>query len=256
MTGRMRDQLRRSAIARAARDLFRRSPRWLEFRREFVEFERLAKGNPRLPMRWRERYPCLDDRTKTTPFDAHYVYHTAWAARCVAAIRPACHVDISSSLYFCSLVSAFVPVKFYDYRPAALRLSGLVSAQADLTCLPFASASVASLSCMHVVEHVGLGRYGDPIDPDGDLKAIVELGRVLAPGGALLFVVPVGQPKIAFNAHRIYAYRQVCGYFSALRLRRFALITDDPSKGLIENAAESLADAQGYGCGCFWFEKP
>ena len=252
----MRSRLRRSGIARATYHMLRRSRRWLEFRREFGEFERLAKGDPRLRLRWSERYPCLDDRTKTTPFDAHYIYHTAWAARCVAAIRPAYHIDISSSLYFSVLVSAFVPVRFYDYRPAALALDGLVSAQADLMHLPFESGSVSSLSCMHVVEHVGLGRYGDPIDPRGDLKAIAELSRVLAPGGALLFVVPVGRPKIAFNAHRIYAYRQVCEAFAGLSLRQFALVTDHPEAGLIVDAAEALADAQDYGCGCFWFEKP
>jgi len=47
---------------------------------------------------------------------------------------------------------------------------------------------------MNVVEHVGLGRYGEPLDPEGDIKAMRELRRVLAPGGSLLFVVPVGRP--------------------------------------------------------------
>lgn len=236
--------------------MLRRARRWLEFRREFAEFQRRSKDDPRLRLRWSERQACLDDRTQATPFDAHYIYHTAWAARCVAEIRPPYHIDISSSLYFSTLVSAFVPVRFYDYRPAAVLLDGMVSAHADLMSLPFATASVSSLSCMHVVEHVGLGRYGDPIDPTGDLKAIAELGRVLAPGGALLFVVPVGRPKIAFNAHRIYAYRQVREYFAALRLKEFALIADDPEGGLVVNAPESVVDAQDYGCGCFWFERP
>jgi hypothetical protein len=59
---------------------------------------------------------------------------------------------------------------------------------------------------MHVIEHIGLGRYGEALDPDGDLKAIRELVRVLAAGGNLLVVVPVGRPRIQFNAHRIYDY--------------------------------------------------
>jgi len=252
----LRRRLRRSGIARGTYHLLRRGRRWLEFRREFVAFQRLAKDDPRLRLRWSERYACLDDKTEVTPFDAHYTYHTAWAARCVAAIQPAYHVDISSSLYFSTLVSAFVPVRFHDYRPAVISLDGLTSGQADLMRLPFPSESVASLSCMHVVEHVGLGRYGDPIDPGGDLKAMAELCRVLARGGALLFVVPVGRPKIAFNAHRIYAYRQVREYFAALRLRQFALVADDPAEGLIVDAPEHVVDAQEYGCGCFWFEKP
>jgi SAM-dependent methyltransferase len=110
---------------------------------------------------------------------------------------------------------------------------------------------------MHVVEHIGLGRYGDPLDPEGDLKAMAELQRVLAPGGSLYFVVPVGEPRVQFNAHRIYAYRQVIESFPALELRQFALVPDDAETGgLIEGAPPALADQQQYGCGCFWFVKP
>jgi hypothetical protein len=107
---------------------------------------------------------------------------------------------------------------------------------------------------MHVIEHVGLGRYGDPLDPEGDLKAIVELKRVLAFGGTLLFVVPVGKPKIMFNAHRIYSYRQIRKYFDDLELKDFTLVPESPENGgLIYNASEEMADAQIYGCGCFYF---
>jgi hypothetical protein len=109
---------------------------------------------------------------------------------------------------------------------------------------------------MHVVEHIGLGRYGDPLDSNGDLKAISELKRVLAVGGTLLFVVPVGQPKIMFNAHRIYSYEQIVSYFSELELTEFSLIPDASRKNvLIQCATKEMADAQTYGCGCFWFTR-
>src|SRR6266480_4445292 len=130
----------------------------------------LQKTANRFEMRFSDRRPCLDDRTTTTTFDRHYVFHTAWAARCLKTINPGFHVDISSSLFFSSIASAFVPINFYDFRPAELNLSQLQSRHADILHLPFADASVSSLSCMHVVEHIGLGRYGDPFDPDGDLK--------------------------------------------------------------------------------------
>jgi SAM-dependent methyltransferase len=226
----------------------------LAFRSEFKRFQQLsARSSPRFCLAWSERQLFLDDRTTGTPFDRHYIYHPAWAARVLARTRPALHVDIASTLHFCAIVSAFVPVTFYDYRPADLRLSDLSSEFADLLALPFPSGSVESLSCMHTVEHVGLGRYGDPIDPNGDLKAIAELKRVLAPGGSLLFVIPVGRPRILFNAHRIYAYDQIMSYFADLELREFALVPDHG--GLVENATEALANAQTYGCGCFWFKK-
>lgn len=224
------------------------------------DFRKLKASNvhtpPRFPLRWEDRYPCLDDRTGTTGLDFHYLYHPAWAARILANTRPERHTDISSSLHFCTLVSAFVPVRFYDYRPVTLNLENLSSREADLTALPFGDRSISSLSCMHVVEHVGLGRYGDTLDYDGDLKAISELKRVLAPGGNLLFVVPIGRPRIMFNAHRIYSYEQITSYFPELQMREFALVPD-PSYGQqwIAPATKEQADAQTYGCGCFWFVR-
>lgn len=230
---------------------------YIAFLDEYKNFKKMSGSSERFCIEWDDRYPCLNDKTEETGFDRHYVYHPAWAARILAQTKQECHVDISSSVHFCSLVSAFIPVKFYDYRPANLILSGLVCEAADLLALPFADGSIRSISCMHVVEHVGLGRYGDVLDPDGDLKAIAELKRVLAPGGLLLFVVPVGGiSRIMFNAHRIYRYDQIIDYFSDLKLTDFALIPDSPEDGgLVQNPSKELADAQNYGCGCFCFKK-
>jgi len=229
---------------------------YLQFAKEYWLFKMRQMGKDRFALNWHDRYPCLYDKTSKTEFDRHYVYHTAWGARILGQTLPKVHVDISSTLYFCALVSAFVPVKYYDYRPADLKLDNLTSESANLLSLPFTDESIQSLSCMHVVEHVGLGRYGDPLDPDADLKAVAELKRVLAPGGSLLFVVPVGKPKIAFNAHRIYSYDQVASFFSNLKLQEFTLIPDKPGDvGLIQHATKELTDMQTYACGCFWFKK-
>jgi hypothetical protein len=220
-----------------------------------TELER--KTNKRFKLEKDDFYPCLNDNTEFASFDRHYVYHPAWAARIVKEINPVKHVDISSSLYFCSMLSAFVPVEFYDYRPANLILNNLKSSSADLTKLPFANDSVESISCMHTVEHIGLGRYGDPLDYDGDLKAIIELKRVVAIGGNLLFVVPLGyQSIICFNAHRIYSKSQVLELFADMELIEFALIPEDENDGgLVVNPSEDLLRKQFYGCGCFWFKK-
>ncbi len=227
------------------------------YKEQFRTFLSQSGPEGRFALDWQERLPCLNDKTVTTAFDRHYVYHLAWAARILSQTRPESHVDISSSLFFSATVSAFLPVRFYDYRPAPLGLDGLSCDAADLLGLPFDDESVSSISCMHVVEHVGLGRYGDPLDPDGDLKAIAELKRVLAPGGDLLYVVPTGGTAlIMFNAHRIYTYEQTLEYFEGLELREFALIPEDPEDGgLVRGASKELADRQKYGCGCFWFRK-
>jgi SAM-dependent methyltransferase len=228
-----------------------------QFREEFNQFLALSGSKQqRFLMQWSDRYSCLNERTQFTDFDHHYIYHLAWAARILSQTKPDYHVDISSSLHFCTIVSAFVPIKFYDYRPAKIVLSNLSLQHVNLISLPFEENSIKSLSCMHTVEHIGLGRYGDQLDPDGDLKAISELKRVLAPGGNLLFVVPVGKPRIMFNAHRIYSYNQLITYFSDLDLINFTLIPDDAIKNaIINNANSEDVDRQDYGCGCFWFMK-
>ncbi len=218
-------------------------------------------------------FPITGDKTIYTSFDRHYVYHTSWAARVVAELSAESkkgsdaiafrHVDMSSSLYFSGLVSAFVPVDFYDYRPADLRLDGLTTHKGDLLRLPFDDASIASISCLHTIEHVGLGRYGDPIDPDGDIKALEELKRVVKPGGSLLIVVPVGRQRIEFNAHRIYAPSHmmdiVCGASgkaAEFELREYAYIPEtDKEGGIQRNADLSKGSADRYACGCFWFVR-
>lgn len=224
--------------------------------RDFKKFKKLSRTNPRFTAPWKNRRPCLHDNTPKTYFDRHYVYHTGWAARILAQTKPKKHIDISSSLYFASIASAFVPFEFYDYRPAKLELSNLSSKHADLCKLSFANQSIKSISCMHVVEHIGLGRYGDPLDPNGDLKAMSELQRVLAPQGNLIFVVPVGKPVIMFNAHRVYSYDQVVKNFPELKLTQLALIHNNEKDGeIIYNPPKEKIKSETYSCGCFWFTR-
>ena len=217
------------------------------------DYFKFRTNNKRFSLKFNDFYPQIKDKTIKTGFDTHYVYHTSWAARKLKQINPEFHTDISSSLYFSGIVSAFVPVKFYDYRPADLNLSNLDSYGGDLMKLPFKDNSVKSLSCMHTIEHIGLGRYGDPIDPNGDIKAAKELIRVTSKEGHLIFVTPVGKPKIEFNAHRIYSYEMILEMFTDLDLVEFSLITDEGK--FIENANVDIVKEQDYGCGCFLFKK-
>jgi hypothetical protein len=76
---------------------------------------------------------------------------------------------------------------------------------------------------------------------------------VVQPGGTLLFVTPVGRPRIEFNAHRIYAYEQIINAFQNMQLQEFSLVPD--SGGFINNATAQIVAEQQYGCGCFWFVK-
>jgi SAM-dependent methyltransferase len=223
------------------------------FRSQLKDFRKLCEADGRMPVDDRDLLPCLNDATTETAFDTHYIYHPAWAARVVRSINPFRHTDISSTLHFCSMLSTFIPVDFYDYRPARLTLPGLDCGAADLTNLFFDTGSIDSLSCMHTIEHVGLGRYGDPLDPVGDVKAIKELQRVTRPGGNLLIVTPVGKPRIQFNAHRIYSFELINDLFGDFELKDFSLVTD--AGEFLSDADPSVVRHQTYGCGCFWYKK-
>lgn len=249
--------LKKNTLAQKLRSIYKQIRGRRKFLKQYEIFRRMSESDRGFIINAENQKMILGEDTERTKFDAHYIYHPAWAARIVKKVNPEFHTDISSTLTFSSLLSAFIPVKFYDYRPAHLTLSHLTSDKADLQKLPFEDNSIRSLSCMHTVEHIGLGRYGDPIDPDGDLKAISELKRVLSNNGDLLFVVPLGKPQIRFNAHRIYSYAQIMDYFSDLKLEEFSLIPDNAeTAGMITDATKELADKQTYGCGCFWFKKP
>ncbi len=245
-----------SSLVSAVRWRRQRRMSVVRFKAELSEFRGLARDAPRLSIRDEDVRPYMDDRNGAAGYDRHYFLHTAWAARVLAETRPSRHVDVSSQHLFVAAVSAFVPMESFEFHPLPVEMEGLKVGKADLCRLPFEDRSVASLSCMHAVEHVGLGRYGDPLDPDGDLKAMKELQRVLAPGGQLLFVVPVGRPRVVFNAHRIYAYEHIREGCDGLKLCEFALIPDNPMQGhLLRHADPALVAQQEYACGCFLFRS-
>ena len=210
-------------------------------------------GRSAIPAPASDLYPCLADATLKTGFDPHYFFQAAWLARRLAATRPAVHTDIGSDVGMVGVISAFVPVEFLDIRLLDVALEGLISRRDNLSSLALPSESVSSLSCLHVLEHIGLGRYGDPLDPDGHVKAAGELSRVLAPGGDLYLSVPVGRERACFNAHRVFSVATVRKLFSTLHLQEFALVDDE---GRFEPCADaSAAGLYEYACGLFHFVK-
>jgi SAM-dependent methyltransferase len=198
-------------------------------------------------------HPCLGDWTTHTPFDPHYFYQGAWLARNLAVKKPDHHVDIASSVLTISVLSGFVDTTFVDYRSLKANLSGLKSIPGDILNLPFTDNSIGSLSCMHVIEHIGLGRYGDPLDPMGSIKAAKELQRIVTNGGSLFLSVPTGRERVCFNAHRVFSPNTVVSMFSEMTLVDFAFV-NDKGEYLDKQSLESVGTCE-YGCGLYHFEK-
>jgi hypothetical protein len=205
------------------------------------------------PLKLGDAYPCLMDRVGATPFDPHYFHQGAWLARKLKGNSPAEHVDIGSSIMTVAAISGFVKTTFVDYRPLQITLQNLTCRAGNITALPFGDATLPSLSCLHVIEHIGLGRYGDPLDPDGSITAARELQRVVAPGGSLYLSTPVGRERTCFNAHRVFDPGTLVAMFDRLNLVDFSFV-DDQGR-LQENTDIQTAASSEYACGLFHFEK-
>ena len=152
----------------------------------------------------------LDERTAVTPLDPWYFYQDCWAFRRVYETRPEWLLDVGSTALLVGILSQVVPVTSVDVRPLPVTLPGLTCLAGTVTALPFEDGTVPMASSLSVIEHIGLGRYGDDLDPRGSEKACRELQRVLRPGGRLLLSFPMADmPETLFNAHRLLLVRQV-----------------------------------------------
>jgi SAM-dependent methyltransferase len=231
--------------------------RLLSAPREYVRYARDLRAYRALPhaepQETRDLFPQLWDRLATSAYDTHYFFQDVWAARHVAARRPVRHVDVGSRIDLVGFLTALTDVVFVDIRPLEAELPNLTSVAGNVTALPFPDRSEDSVSCLPVAEHIGLGRYGDALDPDGTRKAARELARVLRPGGQLLFSLPVGRPRLQFNAHRIHDPLDVVALFPELELVEFSGI-DDAGRFAANRDLEELRAAR-YACGLFRFAR-
>ena len=193
------------------------------------DFRKYNKENTRSDFRAsiRHMFPVIWDWNNNAGSLDYYFWQDLWAARKVFQARPPEHFDIGSSIKgFVAHLLPFMPVTMIDIRPLPFDIKGLSFTQADATNLDgISDRSIISLSSLCAPEHFGLGRYGDPVDPEACFKALKSMQRVLAPGGHFYISVPVGDKSgVAFNAHRIFRPELVADTVNELRLEDFAVI--------------------------------
>lgn len=197
---------------------------WKRFRclrtffNDYSLFRKLEK-NTHYRLDTSDLFPRIYDKTGSHKLDPVYFIQGTWCAKKIFEEKPSVHYDIGSQALMVGIISQFVPTTMVDIRPLSVSIPGLSFIAGDITRLPFKDASISSLSSICVIEHIGLGRYGDPLDQFGTEKAAEELTRVLTRGGSLYISVPIDREnKIYFNAHRAFSRDYLIKMFSSLLL--------------------------------------
>jgi len=184
----------------------------LNYLRQWRAYRELARDRVYPPVAVRFT-PCLGEAASSQDV-GYYFYQDSWAARQVFREKPAFAVDVGSTVLLEGIISQFCRLIAVDIRPLRAKMCGLDTRAGTITALPFQDGEVPCLTSMCVIEHIGLGRYGDPIDPHGTQKAVQEIARVIQPGGLVVFSVPVGKSSlIEFNAHRRFTLAEVDDFF-------------------------------------------
>jgi len=233
---------------------------------------RSAQGLPRYVrdfLRFRSGYagriellPCLHDWYEeggTTK--SEYFWQDLLVARSIFEAKPEKHVDVGSLVGgFVAHVASFREIEVFDVRPISTQIPGVTFKQADLM-QPVAGIAdyCDSLSCLHALEHFGLGRYGDPIDPGGFERGFANMAALLKKDGVFYLSVPVGINRVEFNAHRVFDPRSIVKLAAQHALGLSALTVIQPG-GRIETIALDEAQlsrlaGQRYALGIFVFQK-
>lgn len=234
---------------------------WPTLNGELRELKRQARLSEHdIPITKINPYPHEKQQQSGTA-RGHYFHQDLLVARRIHDNNPEKHVDIGSRVDgFVAHVAAFRDIEVLDIRPLDSVIQNIRFKQADLMSPPpEMEAYCDSLSCLHAIEHFGLGRYGDPVDFEGHIKGLDSLYTILKPGGTLYLSCPIGPQRIEFNAHRVFSVKYLLSLLEGrFTVRNFSYVDDRGD--LHESVALTdalLANDCGcvYGCGIFELEK-
>jgi hypothetical protein len=243
--------------------IFLRSLRGLPvYLRDWAAFRKGYAGSMRF-------MPCLHDRYEEGgATKSEYFWQDLLVARAIHAAKPVKHVDIGSRVDgFVAHVASFRDCEVFDVRPISTAVPGVVFRQADLmnpASLPISAGGGGggycnSLSCLHAIEHFGLGRYGDPINPQGYQLGIANMAQLLQPNGTFYLSTPIGQERVEFNANWVFDPRSIvrCAEAAGMTLQKLIVITpvNGPQEAAIDAAALADLALPRYQLGLFIFTK-
>ena len=203
-------------------------------------------------------HPIDDDFYKQAGnANGHYFHQDLLVAGFINKSKPVRHLDIGSSIEgFVSHVASFRSIEIIDIRPLNIPAHPQITfTQGNLMSLDSSLIEICdSLSCLHALEHFGLGRYGDPIDPVGHIKGFNNLHKMLKPGGTLYISFPIGDKGVHFNAHRVFDPKEILEWSTnKFTLARFDFVND--AGDLHTNISIDQIPRSIYGCGIYTLKK-
>lgn len=226
---------------------------YLKYRRERKEW--INKGG-----QISHNYMVLTDyEDKAGTAKGHYFHQDLLVASLIHEDKPKRHIDIASRVDgFVAHVASYREIEVADIRPLEKSVhKNIKFIQADLMkSMDLGKAD--SVSCLHAIEHFGLGRYSDPIDIDGHNKGITNLVNLALKGGRLYISLPIGQnDEVYFNAHRVFRVDTIFKHPSIKKnteLFRFDYV-DDAGNLHTDMKIEDFDSNIKHGCGIYTFIK-
>jgi SAM-dependent methyltransferase len=207
-------------------------------------------------------YPCLLDIDEAGGVASGvYFNQDLYVAQEIFKRQPIKHLDIASRIDgFVAHVAGFRKIEVMDIRKIDVELENITFIQKDLMREDESFHEYCdSLSCLHALEHFGLGRYGDTLDIDGHKKGLKNISKLLKKGGTAYISVPMGDQRIEFNAHRVFSTRYLLNLFEEyFDIQLFSYINDNGF--LLKNVTltTELIDNNCHchlGCGIFILKK-
>ncbi len=206
-------------------------------------------------------YPCLTDKFETSGTSSgHYFHQDLFVAQQVFRKSPLKHVDIGSRVDgFIAHVAAYRNIEVFDIRTNDTKIENIEYKQLNLAQETTYVEYTDSLSCLHALEHFGLGRYGDPIDVNGHGKGLNNFHKMLKTSGTFYLSVPIGPLRIEYNAHRVFSIRYIFDMIQdKFKLISFSYVNDAgyfyKNVKLTEKEIQTNVNCK-FGCGIFILSK-
>jgi len=228
------------------------------------EYFLLKKENSKNGSRWKMGFtmPSLFDMYEGSGVaSGHYFHQDLLVAQKIFQRQPEKHVDVGSRVEsFVAHVASFRSIEVLDIRVLVSKTPNITFRQCDFTHLPDDLVEYCdSVSCLHALEHFGLGRYGDAIDINGHLLGFESLYKILKPKGVLYLSFPIGAERIEFNAHRVFSIQTALEWAKGrFELIGFSYVDDQGDlhkEVIIDDAAIADNLNLDYGCGIYEFRK-